>query len=199
MPENHEVVETPEPLVQERVFSPVLPPLDLDGRGSKHIDLAEIDWKPVSSRYVKVRLGERIIWTLVLVGACLVPLIFTAGEGFSFLPGWSLWALAGVMLVQQIWLTVLVTRQVKAIGYSERQDHIISTRGLMFRSVRAIPYGRIQYLDVKSGPLENMMKLASLHVKTAAGDLTIQGLERSEAERLREVLTDLSDAKMVGL
>lgn len=181
-------------------LSPTLPPLDLDGLDKKFIDPADVDWKRVSPKYVKVRMASRAIWSLILVAIFALPLIFTEVLGWW---NWPLWLTAGtlaLMLVYQVWLTVIVNRQVRALGYSERADHLLTRKGILFRNVRALPYGRIQYIDVNSGPLENMLGLARLDIKTAgAAGTTLPGLERAQAERLREVLTDLSDSKMVGL
>lgn len=189
----------PEPAQVLPSFPATLPPLKMDAHGGANIDLAGISWKRVSPRYVKVRLITRAIWSVILIGFFSVPLIFSQVVGWWDLPAGVGISLLVVMIVWQVWLTVLVDRQVKALGYSERQDHILRTKGIMYKAVRAIPYGRIQYVDVKSGPLETKLKLASVEVKTASGNMVIPGLNRADAERLRETLTDLSDAKMVGL
>ncbi|QRZ61755.1 PH domain-containing protein [Rothia sp. ZJ932] len=180
-------------------FPATLPPLEIDERGGETIEPAEISWKRVSPRYVKVRLLGRALWSVIMVAIFALPLIFTEVLNWWNWPLWVTVGLVAIMLVWQIWLTLLVSRQVKAIGYSERQDHILRTSGIMFKSMRAIPYGRIQYVDVKSGPIEGKLKLASVTITTASGTISIPGVERPEAERLREILTDLSDAKMVGL
>lgn len=187
------------PHQEEKLLTPTLPPLVLDGAGQSIDSLPEVSWRGVSARYVRVRLIARLIWSVVLTGAASLPLVFTQVLGWW---DWSLWLcylLPATVLALNLWFTLLVKRQVLALGYSERQDHLLVRRGLMFRSVTAIPYGRIQYIDVTSGPLLNAMKLANVEVRTAANSVAVPGLDRSVAENLREVLTDLSDAKMVGL
>lgn len=180
-------------------FSPTLPPLDLDGAGRDIDSLPEVSWKGVSCRYVGVRLIARLIWSVVLTGLAFLPLVLTQFMGWWEWPLWLCYLLPAAVLAGNLWLAVLVKRQVLALGYSERQDHLLVRRGIMFRSVTAIPYGRIQYVDVTSGPLLNVLNLASVDVKTAANSVTVPGLDRAVAEHLREVLTDLSDTKMVGL
>lgn len=192
---------SPEDPVQDGkdLLGVTLPPLVLDGAGREVDSLPEISWKGVSARYVRVRLIARLIWSVVLTGAASLPLVFTQVLGWW---DWSLWLcylLPATVLALNLWFTLLVKRQVLALGYSERQDHLLVRRGLMFRSVTAIPYGRIQYVDVTSGPILNAMNLANVEVRTAANSATVSGLDRAVAENLREVLTDLSDAKMVGL
>lgn len=187
-------METTEPR-----FSQTLPPLDLDGRGTFTIDPSEIDWKRVSPRYVKVRLISRALWSVFWLLLAALPLVGSSLGNWA----WPLWLTGGILAlvaIWQIWLTVLVRGRVKAIGYSERRDHLLKTNGVFFRKVRAIPYGRIQYVDVTSGPLESRLKLARVVVNTASSaSISIPGLPTATAEQLRETLTDLSDAKMVGL
>lgn len=184
---------------EEAHFSATLPPLVLDGAGRDINSLSEISWKGVSSRYIRVRLIVRLIWSVALTAMALLPLVFTRFLGWWGWPLWLCYLLPVAVLALNLWLTALVKRQVTAIGYSERQDHLLVRQGLMFRSVTAVPYGRIQYVDVTSGPLLNAMNLVSMEVRTAAGGTTVPGLDCAVAQNLREVLTDLSDAKMAGL
>lgn len=186
--------------VSSPVFTPTLPPLDLDGLGKDFIDPADIEWKRVSPKYLKVRMISRAIWSLIMIALACLPLLFTEVLGWWNMPLWLSVSLAAVMVVWQIWLTIIVRRQVRALGYSERAEHLLTRKGIMFRQVRAVPYGRIQFIDMSSGPIENMVGLSHLDIKTAGGASTVlPGLDRAEAQRLREILTDLSDTKMVGL
>ncbi|MGV3017142.1 PH domain-containing protein [Rothia sp. 88186D007BW] len=185
--------------MNEPQFTPTLPPLDLDGLGKQTIDLPEVSWKRVSPKYVRVKLITSLIWSLILLGVASLPLIMTlVVESWNWAP-WAYWGLPALVLIWRLWVLILVKRRVQAIGYSERADHLLKRSGLLFRSLTAVPYGRIQYVDVSSGPLENALSLASVEVKTAANSITIPGLAKSDADQLREVLTDLSDARMAGL
>lgn len=183
----------------ELSFSPVLPPLDLDGLSKQTIDLAQVDWKPVDPRYLTLRFIFESILTFVCVGLSFLPLVMTLFYANSDWPIWACYALPALVALWRIWALLRTAPWVRALGYSERADHLLKRSGLLFKTVTALPYGRIQYVDVSSGPLENAFSLASLKVKTAASTLTIPGLNQEEAQRLREILTELSDAKRVGL
>ncbi len=181
-------------------FTPTLPALELDGLNSSGIDPAGIRWKRVQSRYTTVRLISGLIWAFILITIAALPLIFTEVLHWWNWAPWVCWTIFGLVLALEIWSLLLTQRQVKALGYSERQDHLLTCKGVMFHEVRAIPYGRIQYVDVKSGPIESKLNLASVEVKTASSaGATIPGLDKGDAQRLREILTELSDAKMAGL
>lgn len=196
--EAQSLAQEPAPEV-EPVFSPVLPPLDLDGLSKQTIDLAQVDWKPVDPRYLTLRFIFESILTFVCLLLSFLPLVMTLFYANSDWPLWACYALPTLVALWRIWALLRTAPWVRALGYSERADHLLKRSGLLFKTVTALPYGRIQYVDVSSGPLENAFSLASLKVKTAASTLTIPGLNQEEAQRLREILTELSDAKRVGL
>ena len=73
--------------------------------------------------------------------------------------------------------------------------------GVVFSRLSVVPYGRMQFIDVTAGPLERSFGLASvrLHTAAAATDARIPGLERQEAERVRDRLAELGEAQAAGL
>ena len=70
-----------------------------------------------------------------------------------------------------------------------------------WRSLVSIPYGRLQYADMGSGPVERRLGLASVTIHTAnpASGGTVPGLPLPEAEALRERLTARGEAQRAGL
>jgi membrane protein YdbS with pleckstrin-like domain len=86
-------------------------------------------------------------------------------------------------------------------SYLERDEDLIVERGVLFRRLSVVPYGRMQFVDVTAGPIDRMFRLATvrLHTAAAASDARIPGLERDEAARLRDRLAALGEAKAAGL
>ncbi|HLR94702.1 MAG TPA: PH domain-containing protein, partial [Jiangellaceae bacterium] len=64
-----------------------------------------------------------------------------------------------------------------------------------------VPYGRMQLVDVTSGPIERRLGLATIQMHTAspASDAKIPGLPSAEAARLRDRLSALGEAQAAGL
>jgi membrane protein YdbS with pleckstrin-like domain len=89
----------------------------------------------------------------------------------------------------------------RAWGYAEREDDLIVTRGLLFRHVSVVPYGRMQFIDVTAGPIDRAFGLATvqLHTAAAATDARIPGLPRADADALRDRLALVGEAKATGL
>ena len=97
-------------------------------------------------------------------------------------------ALLFVRFLLAVWWPWLSWR---AWGWLHRGDELLIKRGVLFRSVTAIPLERIQHVDVRQGPIEQWLDLARIHIHTASGvgaDGIVPGLVRTDAERLRDQL-----------
>jgi membrane protein YdbS with pleckstrin-like domain len=99
------------------------------------------------------------------------------------------------------WLWWLIGRQVRAIGYADRKDDLLVVSGILFRRLVVVPYGRMQQVDVRRGPIERYLGLATVQLHTAAAttDATIPGLDPDEAGRLRDQLASLGEQRSAGL
>lgn len=77
--------------------------------------------------------------------------------------------------------------------YALRPNDLWIRRGLLSISVSVIPYRRLQFVDTTAGPLDRMFGLAQLVVHTAAIGAAgrVPGLDKAEAEQLRETLAAL--------
>ena len=153
------------------------------------------DWKRLSPRYRSLRRLTTLIF---------IPLFFLLpGIGVGLLTG--RWWISAIMLVIGAALLItrlaLVERNWRSWGYVEREDDLYITHGVLFRSLVAVPYGRMQLVEVASGPLERAFGLATVTLKTASAqtDASIPGLSPDEATRLRDRLTELGEAHASGL
>lgn len=163
-------------------------------------DPRSIDWTRVSARYLKLRLIQHGIWCVLCVGIFSIPLVGIYLWDWGF-PLWLAVALVAGMVLWQLVGFFLIPRQVKSWGYAEFEHHLVLVRGVLSRRVTSVPYGRMQTVEVSSGPIESMFKLASVELQTASAgtSATIHGLEQSEAERLRDVLTDRGETQLVKM
>ncbi|MBO0901343.1 PH domain-containing protein [Cellulomonas sp. zg-ZUI199] len=156
-------------------------------------DLHDVEWTAVSTRLATARLVVLGIWAVVL----LVPTVLLAAlVGVPWL-----WAVPALVVVLLVWGALLVPRQVRAVGYAERADDLLIRRGILLRSLVVVPYGRMQYVDVTSGPLARRFGIATVQLHTAAPgtDATIPGLPPAEAARLRDRLASRGEARLAGL
>lgn len=108
---------------------------------------------------------------------------------------------AVVLLLLWAWAWWLVGRQVSAMSYAELPDELVIRKGRIFRTLVTIPYGRIQYVDISSGPYKRAKGLADITVNTAspASSGDIPGLPVEVAEELRVRLAAHGEAQRAGL
>ena len=98
-------------------------------------------------------------------------------------------------------LSWFVRRRFRAWRYQERNEDLIVARGVMVQRLSVVPYGRMQFVEVTAGPVERLFQLSTvkLHTAAAASDARIPGLERAEAARLRDRLTELGESMAAGM
>ncbi len=152
-----------------------------------------VRWVPVSPRLTTVRLATL---ALVLVVPFIGGVLAAAMSGLA-----ALWAVPGVIALVGLWLGILIPRQVRAVGYAERDDDLLVRRGVMMRNLVVVPYGRLQFVDVHAGPLDRLAGVArvQLHTASASSDAAIPGLRPAEASLLRDRLAARGEARLAGL
>jgi len=159
---------------------------------SQRLDVAA-QWRRVSPKYVVV----------VLVSSLIGGVIGAAIALFAWLGlGWS-WAWIALVIIVAIAVVQLIIapRRAKAIGYQLRDDDLLIRRGIMFQRFVAVPYGRMQLLDIERGPIDRMLGLAELRFVTAAASsrVSIPGLVDTDAAWLRDRLVELAESRRTGL
>jgi len=93
-----------------------------------------------------------------------------------------MWAV--ILVAALVWPIISVPKR----GYVVRDKDILFKKGVVWRSVTAVPFNRIQHVETSSTPLDRKFGLATLQLFTAggsSGDLKIDGLAADVAEQLR--------------
>ncbi|HWD62540.1 MAG TPA: PH domain-containing protein [Humibacter sp.] len=159
---------------------------------SQRLDVAA-QWRRVSPRYVVV----------VLVSSLIGGVVAAAIAVFAWLVlgwGWAWIALIVIVVIALVQL-IIAPRRARAIGYQLRDDDLLIRRGIMFQRFVAVPYGRMQLLDIERGPVDRLLGLAELKFVTAAASsrVSIPGLVDTDAAWLRDRLVELAEARRTGL
>lgn len=151
------------------------------------------EWQRVSPKYVVVDLVGNLLGGIVMTIGSALPWFFTQAQWLLILPVLS--------AVVTIVTAVLTPRRVRSIGYQLRGDDLLFRRGLMFQRFVAVPYGRMQLVDINRGPLARAVGLSELKLVTAAAasNVTIPGLPEADAEALRDRLVELAESRRAGL
>lgn len=159
---------------------------------AERLELHDASWQRVSMRLIV----SEYVGTVVSSAIAVVAIFF-----FSKLV-WSLviWVLVPVAIIVIIAL-ILIPRRVRAIGYQLRDDDLLFRRGILYLRIVAVPYGRMQLVDINRGPLTRMLDLSELKFVTAAAStgVIIPGLRAADAEALRDKLVALAETRRAGL
>ncbi|MDJ0349957.1 PH domain-containing protein [Cryobacterium sp. PH29-G1] len=161
---------------------------------SERLELPDVgEWKRVSPKHVLVEIVGTIVNGVVICGgATLLWLLLDQT--------WALWVGIAVLVVTVVNL-VFEPRRVRAIGYQLRADDLLFRRGILFQRFVAVPYGRMQLIDINRGPVARWLGLADLKFVTAAASagVSIPGLAEADAENLRDRLVELAESRRAGL
>ncbi|MGC0368614.1 PH domain-containing protein [Microbacterium sp. SLBN-111] len=194
------------PDLPERTPTPVPPPestasvLDdatysriLEPRGPGRLPLGDGTWHQLARAYVRVQLiSQGALFVLALAAAIVVQVL--SGVFWQWIP-------VGVVLLITAITMIITPRQARAFGYQLRRDDLVFRRGILWQRVVAVPYGRMQLVDITHGPLDRGFGIAQLKLVTAAASsgITIPGLTQSAAEQLRDTLIDVAETRRTGL
>ncbi|WP_315299542.1 PH domain-containing protein [uncultured Actinomyces sp.] len=154
---------------------------------------AGIEFQHVSPRLAALRLGNALAACGALCGA-ISGLVLIVG-----IPAlWWLMLVPALIALLCLWL---IPAQVRALRYALAETDFVIRRGVINRSLTLVPYGRIQYVDIKQGPVQRFMGIATIKLSTASAktDATLSGVPVADAVGLRDVLAERGSAELMGL
>jgi hypothetical protein len=142
-----------------------------------------VQWQPLHPRYVREQQLVRGVVIVIIAIAWFVLMPWKGASALAIIPFYIVALIAGVALV--LWPSVEVPRR----GFALREHDMIYRHGVLFRKVTAVPFNRIQHVEVSNGPLDRRFGIGTLKLFTAGGsggDLLVEGLPIELAEQLRE-------------
>lgn len=155
-------------------------------------------WVPVSGALATARRIVLLPWLALLALAAGLPALTLD------LPTWARVLLAGVAVAALLiagWTWSWAGRNQRSWGYAEAEEDLLVTGGVMFKRMVAVPYGRMQFVDVSAGPLARALGIATVTLHTASTETAagIPGVPADEARRLRNRLTEIGEAHGAGV
>lgn len=159
---------------------------------TNRLEVPEVTWRRISPKFIV----SEIVSTLAFYGVLVAVGVVFVMIGWD----WAWWVLipAAVILLVSLAIT---PRRVRAYGYQLREDDLVFRKGIMFLRMVAVPYGRMQLVDINRGPLSRALGLSELKFVTAAAStgITIPGLLAEDAEELRDHLVAVAESRRAGL
>jgi membrane protein YdbS with pleckstrin-like domain len=94
-----------------------------------------------------------------------------------------------VLLIALAFIIRVPQSRYNARGYQMGTDRLRVVRGLLYRSDTVVPFGRVQHIDVRQGPIERFFAIATLTLHTAGNhnaSVSLPGLGEDLAREMRE-------------
>ena len=157
-----------------------------------------LEWTPLHPRFAwRLQVGA-LIRAVFIAGAWsafhFVVLSRTPfiAEQLPWMPALAWTTIGAFCLWSVVWPLVAVPRR----GYVVRDKDLLYKSGVLWRSVKAFPFNRVQHTKLDSTPLDRRFGLASLSVFPAGAGAghRIRGLGQETAGRLRVYISERIEA-----
>ncbi len=155
--------------------------------------VADLEWQPLDAGYRSRLIVERLITLGFMLAGAVAIVALPPVEVSS--PGLLFAGIAIAAVAMLAWPFIALPR----MGYVVREKDLVYRKGVLWRSVTAVPFNRVQHVETSSSPLDRRFRLASLKVFTAggaSGDLKIDGLGAERAEQLRSLVLEKAGASI---
>lgn len=162
--------------------------------------LTELNFEPLATHYAPT---HRLV-SIGITASLMLILLFTLKQPFWSLPiefanvlEVVLWAIGTIGLLRYLYCYFADPKKV----YALREQDISYQCGLLFRKTVSQPILRVQHVELKRGPIERKVGLASLQVFSAGGAMhtfEIPGLEYQNAENIRQFILSHKDLNQHG-
>ena len=151
-------------------------------------------WQRLSPNYLTVKLI-----TIPLSWGIFFAVAATAAALWA--PTWVMWTIIGVGVAWIAWRMLRAPRVFRRWGFAERDEDVYVTHGLWNRTLQCVPYGRMQLVEVVSGPIERRLGLSTVQMITSStkGTITIPGLTTADAAALRDRLIARGEQQQAGI
>ena len=163
-------------------------------------DIHEIAMQPLAAKYAAINLrlcmGSILVVLLVLIVGIFQPWFKWSEKLFDIFIFCSI-----VLLCLEIIFTLYRKLADPKKSYALREHDLSFQSGLIFRKKVTQPICRIQHIELKQGPIERKVGLATLQVFSAGGALhtfEIPGLALANAQKLRQFILQHKDAATHG-
>jgi membrane protein YdbS with pleckstrin-like domain len=144
---------------------------------------------PRAMRWWQLRAGATLV---ALAGPQAVVLALLGGDA----PGWLTATTIATAVIVVVYGVLVPPLLYRIHRWEVTSEAVYTLSGWLVREWRIAPISRVQTVDTEHGPLEQLLKLASVTVTTASarGPVRIRGLDQQAAAELARTLTETTQA-----
>jgi uncharacterized protein len=149
--------------------------------------LEHISFEPlqINTLYVSIIVSSILTLIFLIIAAMIVYFWNDARPYIFYIFGAILFIMGFIIYTEY--------RSFNNSGYALREQDIFYKTGWLWTSTTAIPYKRIQHLEVHQGPIDRVFDLSSVSIYTAGGDssdMEIEGVMPDQAESIKSFILE---------
>lgn len=144
------------------------------------------------------RLSRRVTrywrWRILFGALPFLLLLISLAIVIPWGPWWFRWGIVGIAFALiVIGMIFLPPIRYRVFWYAISPTEVDIQHGIIFIKRSVVPMHRVQNLRTERGPMADHYRMSTLKIRTAAGSVTISGLDRVEANELCDRISRLSD------
>ena|SRR5690242_826716 len=133
-------------------------------------------------------------WRAFCSSVPLLILLISLAHYVPLGPSWLRWGIVGLSVVVVAACMIVLPRiRYRVFWYAVSQTEIDVQNGIIFTTRSVVPMHRVQSLRTQRGPIADHFRIANLKIRTAAGSVSLGGLDRDEADELCTQISRLTD------
>jgi len=152
---------------------------------------------PAERHRLPARVTRYWRWRAFYASLPLLVLLVSGAIVLPWEPWWVRWGVVAVFIaVIAAGMIILPPIRYRVFWYAISSTEIDIQSGIIFIKRSLVPMRRVQTLRSERGPIADHYRMTTLKIRTAAGSVSLSGLDRAEADELCERigrLTGLAD------
>ena len=150
---------------------------------------------PTERHRLPARVTRYWRWRAFYSSLSLLVLLVSGAIVLPWGPWWVRWGVVAVFIaVIAACMIILPPIRYRVFWYAISSTEIDIQSGIIFTTRSLVPMHRVQTLRSERGPMADHYRMTTLKIRTAAGSVSLSGLDRAEADELCERI-----GRMAGL
>ena len=136
-----------------------------------------------------------LVFLTLIAFLIAIVMAFLKVEIFDFYLNYLVVASIAIFIIGIIISAIYSNAFYNSVLFEIREDSISKTSGVIFKTIKVIPYSKITNVEIVQGPILRLLGLASLYIHTAGysgryniAEMEIEGIEVNVAEEIRNLI-----------